>query len=120
MVQTFGRFGKIVEGQRIHRLLVRRVLQHTLGGVIVAGHQQRAAEQHHRLAAVVGADRPFERGQCLAQRIGTGGCKLQPDSAERDVRVTIIRIVFGGITEGEHRTLWLSRARERETERDFA
>ena len=56
---------------------------------VVGCEEQRAPEQRERLAAVVAADRPFERFERLAERdaVAVGLRGLQPDPAERDVRV---------------------------------
>ena len=94
---ALGGVGQVVEGERVDRQLLGGLLQHALGGLVVGGEQERAAEEHVGLAAVVLGDGLFERFERLAQvdAVGRGLRRLEPDAPERDVGVAVIRMPFG-------------------------
>ena len=121
MAEPLGGVGEEIVGLRIDRFFRGGVLEHMFRRVVVRRHQESAAEEDHRLTAVLAAHRLFERTERLAQRdpVACTLRVLEPHSAQRDVGVAITRIAFGGSAEREDCALLLPDARVGQTEVDL-
>ena len=120
VVLLLGRRRVEEKRRRLDRVARRRLLERPLGGVGLAGLEQRAPVQRQRLARGARARcHALERLAGLAEECRVVARALQPDLAERAVDLGFGRMALERAAEREHRQIPVAAARVRHADGDL-